>query len=166
MDVERRYCHGDAPMLPNPEPLPTIDHVGTLLVNAGWLSAFSFVPERGYFFRWSRKGEQRLLLVRHLINDFQLAADAALAKGFTDACFRPRLSKESGLCKACRAFWVACLEEISLENDTDPLYTFVKIIEAANEDDLDSSSVLELVNSDSDLLLSPHGQGHWRRNDE
>lgn len=153
-------------MLPNPEPLPTIDHVGTLLVNAGWLSAFSFVPERGYFFRWSRKGEQRLLLVRHLIEDFHLAADAALTKRFTDACFRPKQTIESSLCRSCRAFWLACLEEISLETEVGFLYAFVKIIEAANEDDVDSTSVLELVNPGLASLLSFHAQRQRRRIDE
>jgi len=136
-------------MLPNPEPLPTIDHVGSLLMNAGWLSAFFFVPERGYFFRWSDKGEQRIVLVRHLIDDFKLAADAALTKSFTDACLRPTRSPESTLGQACRAFWLACLGELSLETtDLEPLYTFVKIIKAADEDDVDCSTpVLELANS-------------------
>lgn len=166
MDVRRRSCHGGSPMLPNPEPLPTIDHVGTLLVNAGWLSGFSFVSERGYLFRWSRKGEQRLLLVRHLIEDFHLAADVAFAKRFTDACYRPGLVIETDLCAACRAFWLACIEELSLEIDVDPLYVFVKIIAAANEDDVDSSSALELVNPGSGPLPSFHAKRDRRRIDE
>ncbi|MEX1049530.1 MAG: hypothetical protein WED15_08380 [Akkermansiaceae bacterium] len=116
-------------------------------MNAGWLSAFSFVPERGYFFRWSRKGEQRVVLVRYLIDDFKLAADSGLPKNFTDACLHAPRSMESGLCKACRAFWLACLGELSLEVEADPLYTFVKIIEAADEDDVDfPPPVLELAN--------------------
>lgn len=153
-------------MLPNPEPLPTIDHVGTLLVNSGWLSAFSFVSERGYLFRWSRKGQQRLLLVRHLIEDFHLAADVAFAKRFTDACYRPGLMIETDLCAACRAFWLACIEEIELGTDAESLYTFVQIIEAATGDDVDSSSALELVNPGSGPLPSPHAKRNRRPIDE
>lgn len=84
-------------------------------------------------------GAQKMLLVRQLLEEPELAADGEKEKSFPDLRLSQTLDFPKEFSGVRKEFWLACLEELSLDTGTDRLWAFVEIVSAGGDDGSDSS---------------------------
>jgi hypothetical protein len=114
------------------EPIPMLEHVGARLLEAQWLHTFTFIAHQGYSFRWTEKGLRRVLLIWHIIGEFDLAREPEHVDQFTRDCHDPRdpsVQTNNTRC-AFRDYWLACLEELGLDDEESYWWAFVLIVNA------------------------------------
>lgn len=158
MDARQR-CGTLEVMDLTPYPALAIEHVGTLMVQSGWLENFAFVAECGCSYQWSRKGSQRVFLIRRVIDEFGLALDPKSPKCFTDACSNIEEESRKAFDGMCREFWLSCLSELGLESDEDSLWAMVQIIMAGGENST-NLWLSELVNLHLGDIVVAHGRSN------
>jgi len=105
------------------------DFVAFRLMNAGWLRMYS-IGSKEYAMEWSNKGSGRAALIRPIVAEFGLGGGADVVSRFTRECQNGLESKEQGFRDSSRMFWLACLEELSLEFEEESWWTLVRIVQA------------------------------------
>jgi hypothetical protein len=146
-------------MDPLPYPGLVIEKVGIRMVDAGWLEKFTFFAECGFSYQWSRKGSNRVFLVRRVIDEFGLALDSKNPKLFTDECSTTQDTSSMGFEGMCRDFWISCLSELGLDSDESSLWAFVQIVNAGGEDST-NLWLSELVNLHLKDIFIAHGRSN------
>lgn len=144
-----------------------LENVISKLLGAGWIENVPGSSERDVISRrWTAKGRSRLLLVRHLIEEFHLEVDDDSVMKFTCGCRADGGVRDTGSRESARSFWVACLEETGLENEHDSLMPLVRLIHSCRtmpDGNLESEELASLRRDDTfqahGRLEKPTGNG-------
>ena len=150
-------------MNPHEEPIPMLEHVGARLLEAEWLHTFTFAARHGYSFRWTEKGLRRVLLIWHIIGEFGLSEEPRQVDRFTRECQNPRRAATGSTSCAFRDYWLACLEELGLDDEADYWWAFVLIVNASIQETAGSGrlSGVAMLHLD-DLFLPNAGERNHR----
>ena len=106
----------------------TIEYVGAQLLLAGWLQNFESGEKADYTFNWSPNGARRAVLMRRVVEDFELAESPREAKRFTESRQEAADVAAEKHRAVCQDFWLSCLGEISLDLDPRHLWALARII--------------------------------------
>lgn len=145
-------------MNPHEEPIPMLDHVGARLIEARWLDTFTFVAHQGYSFRWTEKGLRRVLLLWHIIGEYDLDQEPTRVDRFTRECQNPQISQDRSSNATCafRDYWLACLEELRLDDEEDYWWAFVLIANAGIQEKTGSKRHSGIARLHLDDIYLPH----------
>src|SRR5690349_3023528 len=95
--------------------------VGAKLLNARWIEALTAGDGAGWAIKWTPLGRRRTMLLKHVIDEYDLAADAAGLVEFTQEARDEAVQYPNGGNDAAKGFWVSCLDELRLETEEDAL---------------------------------------------
>src|SRR6478609_9143040 len=121
--------------------------VGAKLLNSRWIEILNGPDGGDCKVRWTALGMRRCSLLRHVIDDFNLAAKAGAVEKFNRDCHERLAGAETGCEDVERDFWRMCLQELSFgpEADPDSLWTLVQLILTGSQLSADSFTALELA---------------------
>lgn len=106
--------------------------VGAKLLAAEWWETCE--TPSGSAFKWSALGLRRTMLLRLIIEQFDLAEGASAPARFTIVCrTQPEPQAHGRPGNPFHGFWISCLDEVGLDGDNHSLSTFVQLIVAGSE---------------------------------
>ncbi|MEO7098786.1 MAG: hypothetical protein ABI162_05455 [Luteolibacter sp.] len=128
----------------------TYQSVGTLLIEAGWLSTFLEVRGEGYVTQWTVKGLKRALAIADLVEDYDLTESIGRTAEFTAACTNDiylRNPSSSGVrtpSVAASGFWNECLRELGIPLNVEPQWALVMMANSAGRRHIGGRVILTL----------------------
>ncbi len=101
---------------------PFCEFLISRLIAATWLESYTYSDGSGYELQWTREGDQRIFLLRELIEHHDVSPDSA--KSFTRACE----SRDPAVPESTATFWLECIRELELAKEAATLGKFVQAI--------------------------------------
>jgi hypothetical protein len=101
------------------------------LLAAGWLESVGFSRHRGFETGWTLKGAERASILKDLVIRFGLDEIDMAPQTFTRACrgeVDPATAGIGDIDPMTRDFWLRCLEELPLEEQSDDLLGLVHLV--------------------------------------
>lgn len=106
-------------------------HIMDRLLAAGWLESIGFSRQLGFEIVWTLKGAERASILKDLVIQYGLDEFDMAPQLFTEACRGGPGSRDAGAVRidaATRAFWLQCLNELPLEEQSDDLLGLVHLV--------------------------------------
>jgi hypothetical protein len=101
------------------------------LTNAGWIEKSD--RHSGGGLKWTSKGIGRLFFLQHIIEEFNLAKEVDGPIRFTKDCESQPVTGRMTSQSAAKQFWLACLEELTLNRESATVWEFVQVVVLGDE---------------------------------
>lgn len=118
------------------------ERVAHRMVHAGWLKSYGYSVEGGHELVWRTEGAQKAFFIKDLIDRFDLAGSSSRVLYFDMACrgldIPPGVSFPE-IDIEVSAFWLLCVAELGIENESEWLVGLVQIVTNWSPDQVVSS---------------------------
>lgn len=118
------------------------ERVAHRMVHAGWLESYGYSVGGGNELVWRTEGAQKAFLLKDLVERFGLSEKGSRVLCFDMAC--RGLALPSGVSFSdidieVSAFWLLCVSELAIENESESLIGMVKIVTTWSPDKVASN---------------------------